>query len=74
MTRLKRDKIYKDSFIGVRCMKEQHNEIKMRANLYTEGNVSEYVIYAALNFAPCYEDLESEELDEEIKRMAKRKN
>lgn len=71
MTRLKKDKIYKTEFIGIRCTEEQANEIKIKANIYTEGNVSEYVLYAALNFEVNYEDLEAPELDELIKKSAK---
>lgn len=71
VARLKRDKIYKDEFIGIRLTKEQRNEIQLKANLYTEGNISEYVLYSALNFEPVYEDLEDDELDELIKQSAK---
>ena len=74
MTRLKRDKIYKTHFIGVRCTEEQYNEIKLKANLYTEGNISEFTLYSALNFEPNYEDLESPELDKMIKESAKSKH
>lgn len=70
MTRLKKDKIYKTHFIGIRCTEEQHNEIKLKANLYTEGNMSEFTLYSALNFEPNYEDLESPELDDMIKKQA----
>ena len=73
MARLKRDKIYKTHFIGVRLTEEQYNEIQIKANLYTEGNKSEFVLYAALNFEPNYEDLEDDELDELIKASAKSK-
>jgi hypothetical protein len=74
MARLKRDKIYKTEFIGIRCTEEQYNEIKIKANIYTEGNVSEYVLYAAENFVVNYEDLEATELDEIIKKSAKAHN
>ena len=73
MARLKRDKIYKTEFIGIRCTQEQHNEIKIKANIYTDGNISEYVLYTALNFEVNYEDLEAPELDELIKKSAKAK-
>lgn len=71
MTRLKHGKDHKKSYIGVRCMYEEKNEIQLKANLYTEGNISEYVLYCALNFEPQYEDLESPRLDELIKASAK---
>lgn len=74
MARLKSEKIYKTEFIGIRCTEEQLNEIKIKANIYTEGNVSEYVLYTALNFEVNYEDLEAPELDELIKNSAKAKN
>ena len=61
MARLKKKKVYKTRFIGVRCNDEQYNEIKLKANLYTEGNVSEYVLHAALNYEVSRDDLENEE-------------
>lgn len=73
MARLKRKKNYKTEYIGVRMNKEQRNEIQLKANLYTDGNLSEFVLYSALNFEPNYEDLEDDELDELIKASAKSK-
>lgn len=61
MTRLRKDKNYKTNYIGARCTEEHANEIKLKANLYTDGNLSEYVLYAALNFKVEFEDLEKDE-------------
>lgn len=74
MPRLKSDKIYKTEFIGIRCTEEQLNEIKIKAHIYSGGNMSEYVLYAASNFEVNYEDLEAPELDELIKKSAKAQN
>jgi uncharacterized protein (DUF1778 family) len=72
--RLKQDKEYKTEFIGFRLTKEHRNEIQLKANIYAEGNISEFVLYAARNFLPQYEDLEAPELDELIKESAKAKH
>lgn len=74
MPRLKRNKDYKTEFIGVRLNKEQRNELQLKANLYTNGNLSEFVLYSSLNFEPQYADLEDDELDELIKESARKKN
>lgn len=58
MTRIKRNKNYKTKFIGVRCTDEEYNKVKIRANLYTEGNLSEYVLYSSINFKVESSDLE----------------
>ncbi len=71
MARLKRKKIYKDCFLGVRCTQEEFNELKLKANLYSDGNMSEYALHAILNYEVVYADLEDDELDELIKRSAK---
>lgn len=59
MTRIKRDKKYKTEFMGIRCTNEQFNRIKTKSLLYTDGNLSEYVLYAALNFNVSDKDLEN---------------
>lgn len=74
MARLKRDKVYKVKMVAFRCTDEEFNELKIKANIYSEGNVSEYVLYAAINFEVNYEDLEAPELDEIIRQSAKTKN
>ncbi len=57
--------------IAYRCTEEEFNEIKIKANIYCEGNVSEYALYTAINYEVNYEDLEAPELDELIKKSAK---
>jgi len=71
MARLKQEKNYKIKTVAFRCTEEDFNELKIKANIYSEGNVSEYVLYAAINFEVNYEDLEAPELDEMIKQTAK---
>ena len=56
MDRLKKDN--KKHQLNIRVSQEQKNFLKSKALLYTEGNVSEYLIYAALNFVPSKEDFE----------------
>ena len=57
--RLKRKKaIKKTEFLICRCKKTEKNKIKRKANLYCEGNVSEWLIHASINYLPNKEDLE----------------
>lgn len=56
--RLKKKKKTKHHFIGLRASDEEHNEIKIKANLYTDGNISEWMLYAARNYQPKRDELE----------------
>jgi len=69
VARLKREKVYRRKAIGVRMTDEDYNLIKLAANIYADGNVSEYMRYAAINFEPEYCDLEDPEIDELIKSV-----
>lgn len=55
--RLKRKKEYRTEHLRVRCKEEIKNELQRKANIYTEGNLSEYILFAALNFVPKKSDL-----------------
>ena len=57
--RIKKRKHSKEEMIGARVNKEEFNKIKLNANLYTEGNLSEWIVYAALNCKPNKTDLEN---------------
>ena len=46
--------------VNIRCLETEENKITRKAMLYTDGNISEYVLYAALNFVPSKEDFEKE--------------
>ena len=59
--RLKKLKEYKTQFIGLRCTDEQYNKIKRAAFLYTEGNISEFCLYALINFEIDSDDLEKDQ-------------
>lgn len=67
--RLKRPLELKSERIDLRLTKSQKAKLKQKATLYCEGNMAEWVLYAALNFVPGREDLE----DDEIKTPAKRR-
>lgn len=56
--RLKKSKKNKTSRLAFRCTEDEENKMQQKANLYTEGNVSEWIIYASLNFVPGKEDFE----------------
>ncbi len=58
--RLKRSKKNKEGRVSFRCLETEENKIQQKANIYTDGNLSEYVLYAALNFVPSKEDFEEE--------------
>ena len=55
--RLKPRKRYRTKYIGIRCTDIEYHEIKLKAGLYTEGNISEYILYAVLKFKPSKQDL-----------------
>ena len=56
--RLRRMKEKKSEFIGLRVSVEELNRIKQRALLYCEGNMSEFILYACLNYEIKEKDLE----------------
>lgn len=59
--RLKNTKKSKTSRVAFRCTENEENKMQQKANIYTEGNISEYIIFAALNFVPSKSDFEQEE-------------
>jgi len=56
--RIKKKNTTKDKFLGLRISEKEQNAIKIKANLYTEGNVSEWILYASTNYRPKKEELE----------------
>jgi len=58
--RLKKNKKYKVARIEFKCKPAEKNRIQQKANIYTEGNLSEYVLFTALNFIPSKDDLEED--------------
>ena len=56
--RLINKKHLKNKLIALRFTDKQYNHIKMHALLYSEGNISEYMLYAALNYKVRQSDLE----------------
>lgn len=59
--RIKKKKTNKTGRFAGRCTEEQENRLQTLANLYTEGNVSEWMLYASLNYVPSKEELETGE-------------
>ena len=55
---IKKNKAYRIGKIGLRCTEKEKNQLQIKANLYTKGNLSEYVLFAALNYAVKRNDLE----------------
>ena len=58
--RLKKPQKNKTDNLVFRCTKEERNQIKRKANIYTEGNLSEWILFAALNCVPDKNDFEDE--------------
>ena len=58
--RLKKNKTNKSSRLTFRSTEFEANKIQQKANIYTDGNLSEYILFAALNFVPGKEDFEEE--------------
>lgn len=58
--RFKKDKKYKTKVISIRCTESEYNLIKRYSNLYTEGNLSEYIIYCSTHYKSNEEDIEKE--------------
>lgn len=63
--RLNKKKSNKTERVQLRCSIEEFNRIQTKANLYTEGNVSEYLLYVALEFVPGAEDLTPNKEDQD---------
>lgn len=58
--RLKKKKERKEDQIQIRCKTSEKNEIQAKANLYTEGNLSEFILYAAKNYVPSKKELQND--------------
>ena len=50
----------KTSRVGFRVTELNLNKMQAKANLYTEGDLAEYILYAALHFLPTRDDYEIE--------------
>lgn len=58
--RLKKNKNNKSERITFRSTIDDSHKIQQKANIYTDGNISEYVLFASLNFVPSKDDFEEE--------------
>jgi len=56
--RLKNNKTYRTSYVGIRCTEVEKNRLQLKANIYSEGNLSAYMLYAALNYSVKRSDLQ----------------
>lgn len=68
--KLKKGKCNKTCRVILRCNQSERYVIEQKANIYCDGNISEYLRYAALNFIPGKEDFE-EDKSEKIKKRRK---
>ena len=57
--RLKTEKTIKNESIRFRVEDHKKNKLQQKANIYTDGNLSEYLVYAGLNFVPSKDDFET---------------
>lgn len=58
--KLKSTKENKDDLVRARCTKKVKNALQRKANIYTDGDLSAYLLFAGLNFVPGKEDFEKE--------------
>ncbi len=58
--RLKKRNNVKDEKISFRLSRTELNSIVAKAKTYCEGNISEWLIYAALKYVPSGDELEDE--------------
>jgi len=56
--RLKKQNKYKEKTVAFRVTDRDLNKIKIKAGLYTDGNISEWVTYAALKYRPMKDEIE----------------
>jgi hypothetical protein len=56
--RIKKAVKFKDKMATFRCTTKEFNKIKQKAWTYTEGNISEFILYASLNFVVTKGDLD----------------
>ena len=54
---LKKRKPKREKFIGLRVTMAEYNKIKMNANLYTAGNISEWIAVASTKYRPLGKDI-----------------
>ena len=57
--RLKKKKTNKTEPVNFRCTLEEFQLIQRKALLYTEGNLSEFIVFASTEFVPSKEDFEN---------------
>jgi len=56
--RLKKKNNNKEKIISVRFSQREFNRLKIKAGLYTEGNISEWLVFSGINHKPHKNDLE----------------
>lgn len=70
MAKIKKDRSHKNDFVAFRLNSHDMHVIQIKANIYTEGNVSAFCRHAALNYEVNMNDLEDPELDKLIMESA----
>lgn len=68
--RLKKPIKNKIETLTFRCTKDERMQLKRKAVLYCEGNISEWMLYASLYFVPNKDDFEDEKPD--LKKVGKK--
>jgi len=56
--RLKKKNHNKNIIVSVRFSQREYNKLKIKAGLYTEGNISEWLVFTGINHRPHKNDLE----------------
>jgi hypothetical protein len=56
--RLKKEESYMINKVTIRCTDKEKNQLQVMANIYCEGNLSEFVRFCVLNYEIKLEDLQ----------------
>lgn len=56
--RIKKNKKTKEKMISVRVSEDEYNSMKIKAHLYTEGNLSEWIVFSSSKYKPQKEEIE----------------
>lgn len=57
--KLKKRNQNKKKILGFRVTEAEYNKIKIKANLYCDGTISNWLVNAALNYKPNRNDFEN---------------
>jgi len=65
--KLKTVRLQRDKIANFRCTVPEYKRLKVQANLYAEGKLSDYLRFCALNYKVTKKDLESNAQSKKMK-------